>query len=97
MILYNAGVTHTVPFSRARSELAGLLDDVESRHEHVVVTRNGLPVAVLMSIAEFEALQETVEVLGDRDALEDLQASRKDIESGRVSDWEVVKRRLRRG
>ncbi len=40
---------------------------------------------VLMSIAELEALQETIEVLGDRGALEDLRASQEDVEAGRVS------------
>jgi antitoxin YefM len=90
-------MARTVPFSQARSELTTLLDEVETRHEHLVLTRNGRPAAVLMSVAEYEALQEALEVLADADALDDLQVSEGDVRAGRVIDWEDVKRRPRRG
>jgi antitoxin YefM len=72
------------------------LDDVEDLHEHVVVTRNGRPAAVVMSMAEYEALQETIEVLADPGALEDLRASQRDVEAGRIGEWEEVRRGPRR-
>jgi mRNA-degrading endonuclease RelE of RelBE toxin-antitoxin system len=34
-------VAKVVPFTEARTHLTELLDDVESVHEHVVITRNG--------------------------------------------------------
>jgi antitoxin YefM len=87
-------MARTVPFSQARSELTRLLDEVENQHEHLVVTRNGLPVVVMMSVAEYEALQETLDVLGDEAALDDLRQSEEDVLAGRVTDWEDVKRDL---
>ena len=89
-------MARTVPFSQARSELTALVDDVERLHEHVVLTRNGRPSVVVMSMAEYEALQETLEVLADSGALDDLRASERDVAQGRVADWEDVKRRRRR-
>jgi antitoxin YefM len=89
-------MARTVPFSQARSELTALVDDVERLHEHVVLTRNGRPSVVVMSMAEYEALQETLEVLADSEALDDLRASERDVVQGRVADWEDVKRRRRR-
>lgn len=88
-------MARTVPFSQARSELTRLLDEVEKQHEHLVLTRNGRPAAVLMSVAEYEALQETLEVLADADALADLRASEDDVRAGRVDDWEDVTRPVR--
>jgi antitoxin YefM len=85
-----------VPFSQARSELTALVDDVERLQEHVVLTRNGRPSVVVMSMAEYEALQETLEVLADPGARDDLRASERDAAQGRVTDWEDVKRRRRR-
>jgi antitoxin YefM len=89
-------MARTVPFSQARSELTALVDDVERLQEHVVLTRNGRPSVVVMSMAEYEALQETLEVLADPGTLDDLRASERDVAQGRVVDWEDVKRRRRR-
>jgi len=88
-------MARTVPFSEARADLSALLDDVERVHDHVVVTRNGRPAVVVMSVAEYEALQETIEVLADPGALEDLRVSELDRAAGRVVEWEAVKRRPR--
>ncbi len=64
----------TVPVREFRRKLAELLSDVVDRREHVLVTRNGRPAAALVSIDEYEALEETAEILSDRDALDALDA-----------------------
>ena len=89
-------MARTIPFSQARSRLTALFDEVERQHEHVVVTRTGRPAAVLMSLDEYEALQETLEVLADPRAMEDIKRSEADVRAGRVYSWDDVKRRLRR-
>ena len=87
-------MARTIPFSQARSELTKMLDELASRHEHFVITRNGLPAAVVMSPAEYEAIQETVEVLQDTELLKALRRSGRDVKAGRVSAWKDVKRDL---
>jgi len=52
-----------------------LLDEVAERHEHFVVTRRGLPAAVMMSPAYHEAIQETDGVVQDAGLLEAMIAS----------------------
>jgi prevent-host-death family protein len=84
----------TVPFSEARARLSELLDDVEQVHEHVIVTRNGRPSAVLLSAEEYEAIEETLEILSDPDALEALREAEEDVRAGRVRPWEDIKREL---
>lgn len=87
-------MARTVPFSQARSELTKLLDELAERHEHFVITRNGLPAAVMISPADYEAIQETVEVLQDTHLMLALRKSREDVKAGRVSPWKKVKRNL---
>jgi prevent-host-death family protein len=53
-------VAKIVPFTEARASLTELLDLVEGLHEHVVITRNGRPAAVVISRDEWEALEETI-------------------------------------
>jgi prevent-host-death family protein len=72
----------TVPVRELRNNLSSLLDDVSDRRDHVLVTRNGAPAAVLVPIDEYEALEETAEVLSDADALAALETGLAEIERG---------------
>lgn len=65
-----------------RSNLSSLLDDVSNRRDHVLVTRNGAPAAALVPIDEYEALEETAEILSDPDALAALETGLAEIERG---------------
>jgi antitoxin YefM len=92
-----ATMSRTVPFTEARSGLTELLDEIERVHEHVVITRNGRPSAVMMAQDEYDSLIETLEVLADQEAMGDLDASQHDVDAGRVFGLEDVKRARRRG
>jgi prevent-host-death family protein len=84
----------TVPFTEARAGLTELLDEVNERHEHVVITRNGRPAGVVLSNDEYEALAETLEVLEDEGALDALRESEADVRAGRVHSLDQVRREL---
>ena len=64
----------TLPLSEAKSRLSGLVEQVRSLDEQVVITRNGRPAAVLVSAEEFERWQETVEVRGDAQLMKEIRA-----------------------
>ncbi len=82
------------PFSEARAGLSDLLDEVEERHEHVVITRNGRPAAVVLSAAEYDVLTETLEVLQDDATLDALRESEEDVRTGRTFSLDEVRREL---
>lgn len=84
MILYTSRMAKTVPVRELRANLSSLLDDVSDRRDHVLVTRNGAPAAALVPIDEYEALEETAEVLSDPEALSALEAGLAEIERGEV-------------
>ena len=87
-------MARTVPFTEARSRLTEILDEVEARHEHVVITRNGRPAAVVLSLEEYEALEETLEILQDDEALRALRESAEDVRAGRTLSLDEVRRDL---
>ena len=92
--MYSEDMPKSVPFTQARAELSDLLDEVERSHEHVEITRNGRPAAVLMSPEEYEVIQETLEILGDPETLEDLRQSEADVQAGRLHTLNEVRREL---
>jgi antitoxin YefM len=93
-VLYTNIVARVIPFTEARARLTELLDDVEARHEHLVITRKGRPVAVVVSPAEWEAVEETLAVLQDEQALADLRESEEDVKAGRLFSLDEVRRDL---
>ena len=87
-------MTKTVPFTEARAKLSELLDELEARHEHVIITRNGRPAAVLVSADEQEVLEETLEILQDEELLQALHESDEDVKSGRLTTLKEMRREL---
>jgi prevent-host-death family protein len=87
-------MTRTVPFTEARAKLSELLDELDERHEHVVITRSGRPVAVLVPADEQEVLEETLEILQDESLLEGLRESERDVKAGRLKTLDEVRRDL---
>ena len=73
----------TVPFTSAKAHLSDLVDRVEREHERFLVTRKGRLAAVLMSADELEALEETVEILQDRELLASIRRSRREAAAGK--------------
>ena len=51
--------------SEAKMKLSGLIDTVNATDQEIVITKNGRPVAVLVSPDELESLKETVAVRSD--------------------------------
>lgn len=90
-MLYTDDMAKIVPFTEARSNLTELLDDLEQRHEHVLITRNGRPSAVMLSADEYESLEETLDVLQDKDLLDALKRSERDVAQGRLTSLKELR------
>jgi prevent-host-death family protein len=87
-------VAKTVPVRELRSNLSALLSDVADRRDHVLVTRNGRPAAVLVPIDEYESLEETAEILSDPAALSALEAGLAEIARDETISLEEVRDEL---
>lgn len=81
-IRYTSGVAKIVPVREFRTKLSELLSDVADRRDHVLVTRNGKPAAALVPIDEYEALEETAEILSDSATLSEIEAGLAELARG---------------
>ncbi len=71
-----------IPVSKARNRLPKLVRELEQQQEAVALTRDGVPVAVLLNIEHFRGLLETIEILVDSESLRSLRRSLKQAEQG---------------
>jgi prevent-host-death family protein len=58
----------TLPLSEVKARLSEIADEVDQTHERVYVTRNGRDFVVLMSKADLDSLEATLELLTDQAA-----------------------------
>jgi antitoxin YefM len=72
----------TIPITEAKARIAELAERVAREHDHFTITRNGRADVMLISVAEYESLQETLDILSDEETLADLRQSREDFADG---------------
>lgn len=69
-------MSETLPLASVKSKFSEMVDRVEQTHDRIIVTRNGIPAAVLISPEELESLEDTLELLSDPEAMAQLNESR---------------------
>lgn len=93
-IMYACAMSKTVPVRELRANLSSLLDAVTDRRDHVLVTRNGVPAAALVPIDEYEALEETAEILSDPAVIAALDEGLGQIERGETVTLAELRKEL---
>ncbi|MBU0729773.1 MAG: type II toxin-antitoxin system Phd/YefM family antitoxin [Proteobacteria bacterium] len=64
---------NTLSVSEAKMKLSSLVDSVKATDQEVVITKNGRPVAVLVSPDEFESWHETLEIRSDQELMKEIR------------------------
>jgi antitoxin YefM len=77
-----------------RSRLSEFLDDVADRRDHILVTRNGRPAAALVPIDEYQALEETAEILSDSEAIAAIEAGLAELNRGETVTLDTLRAEL---
>jgi len=72
----------TLPLAEAKATLSRLVDRVEKTDEEVLITRNGRPVAVLVSPDEYESWKETRAIQSDRALMREIRKGLRELEKG---------------
>jgi len=73
-----------MPVSKAKRDFLDLLKQMEQEGSTIALTRDGEAVAVMMPLSRYEAMQETIEILGDREIVRVLKVSQKDFQAGKI-------------
>lgn len=89
-------VMTTIPLADAKARLSAVLDEIRDTHERVVITRNGRPEAVIISVSDLETLEETLDLLSTPGALDEIQAAEAEIARGDAIGAEELRRLMER-
>jgi antitoxin YefM len=72
----------TLPLATVKARFSEIVDRVMRQQDRIVVTRNGKPVAVLVSLEDLESLEETLAIMSDRSLMAQIRESEKAIKRG---------------
>jgi len=84
-------MSETLPLAEIKAHLSEIVDRIEREHERIVLTRHGRPAAVLMSPADLAAMEDTLELLSDPAALQEIRAGRDEVEKGQTVSAEALR------
>lgn len=80
----------TIFFSKARAELAGLLDKVNDDAAPIEIVRRDKPSAVLMGKDEYDSLVETIHLLSSPTNAARLLKAKDDLAAARFTERSLV-------
>ena len=87
-------MTSTLPITKAREDLPKLVDNASKKLDEYIITVNGIPAAVLMSVNEYESWKETTEIVSQQGLLEAIKDSEAEIKAGKGIEWKDAKKEL---
>jgi antitoxin YefM len=99
-VTYNIGVgrhmTRTLSIAEARERLTRLPEEFAAHPDEgaLSVTRRGEPVLAVLPWETYEALIETMEIMGDPDLWADLRAAAQDLASGKTVSLDDLEAQL---
>jgi prevent-host-death family protein len=81
----------TLSLSEVKAHLSELAEEVDRTHERVLVTKNGRDYLVVMSVADLESVEATLELLTDPDAQDRVRRSQMEVERGEYLSEDQVR------
>ena len=80
-----------ITYSAARANLASTMDRVCNDHEALIITRNGEQSVVMLSLEDFQALEETAYLLRSPANAKRLLSAAAQIDAGKGTERELPK------
>jgi antitoxin YefM len=71
-----------MPVADVKNRLSEVVDRLEREHGPVVITKHGHAAVVIMSVADLESLEETLDIMDSAELLADIRQSLADVASG---------------
>jgi prevent-host-death family protein len=88
-------VMEILPLADVKARLSEVVGRVAGEHDRVTITRNGRPAAVLVSPDDLEGLEETLAILSQPGALDEIRQAHEAIAAGDAVNLDTLAARYR--
>ena len=83
-------VQEVIPITLAKRNFLDIMRRIEEMDETIAVTKNGIPVGIIMNIERFEGLLETIDILSDEETMKALKRAQRQQKQGKFYTHEEV-------
>jgi len=87
-------MTKSISLKQLRPKLSKIMDEIDSKMDRFIVTKRGKPIALMMSMDDYESLLETLNILSDRKLMRKIRQAENDIKKGNFKTLEEVEKEL---
>jgi len=87
-------MVNTVTLKELRPDLPQVIKNIDTRLDRYIISKRGKPVAMMMSIDDYEGLLETLNILSDKETVKRIKKAKNDIKKGKTISLEKVRREL---
>lgn len=74
----------TESLRNVKERFSEFVERVGGTHERITVTKNGRPAVVLISVEDLESLEETLAILSEPGAIDEIRVAEAEVERGDV-------------
>ena len=85
-----------LPLAEARIQFSKLVESAVSTHDRISVTRNGVPVVVILANEDYEGMRATIETLADSEEMAAIAEGIADLQAGRTVGQDEMAEIMRR-
>ena len=82
-----------ITLKELRPMLPKVIEKIDSELDRYIISKRGKPIAVLLSIDDFESLIETLNEISDQENLKNIKKGMKEAREGKTVDWKTVKKK----
>jgi len=84
----------TIPLAEVKHKLPAIIEEVNDTYERIVITKNGIDVAVLLSADTYEGLLETLDLRAHPDEEQAILRAKKQARKGQAVALSTLKKKL---
>jgi prevent-host-death family protein len=77
-------MVNMITLKALRPGLPEVIERIDAKFDRYVVTRRGKPVCVMMSVEDYEAMVETMEILSDKPLVKRIRKAEADYKAGKA-------------
>lgn len=82
--------------TQAKNRFLKMVRDTDKRLAHFLITKQGRPVAIMMSVDEYEGWLETLEILSNKRMVKEIRKALRELKKGKYYTFEEVVGRQQR-
>lgn len=78
-----------------RPRLPQVIEDVEDDLDRYIISKRGEPVAVILSMEDYESILETLNETQDQENMKRIRKGLREAKQGKTIPWKVLKKKYR--